>query len=139
MRAATKGAAAEACVQRFGDRPFALGKRDCVKLAAHLLHARGVGTPVLKGCRYASLSGALRAFRHTGFATLAEAVDTLGLPRIAPARMVAGDLVAMPGEGGDPFGCVLTVAIGNGRVFGFIEGRAQSVEPKAYVAAWRVP
>lgn len=139
MRAATKGAAAEACVQRFGDRPFALGKRDCVKLAAHLLHARGVGTPVLKGCRYGTLAGALRAFRQAGFATLADAVDALGLPRIAPARMVAGDLVAMPGEDGDPFGCVLAVAIGNGRVFGFIEGRAQAVEPFAYVAAWRVP
>jgi hypothetical protein len=139
MRAPTKGHAAQACVDRFGDRPFELGKRDCVRLAAHLVRARGVKTPMLKGLRYSTLAGAIRALGQTGFADLAEGVDALGLQRIAPARAVTGDLIAMPGEDGDPFGCVLTVAVGNGRVFGFIEGRAQAVVPKAFVAAWRVP
>jgi hypothetical protein len=139
VRAQTKGHAAQACVDRFGGKPFALGRHDCVRLAAHLVRARGVKTRMLKGLTYRSLPGAVKALKRTGFADLAEGVDALGLPRIAPARAVAGDLVAMPGEDGDPFGCVLTVALGNGRVLGFIEGVCQALEPRAFVTAWRVP
>lgn len=139
MRAQTKGHAAEACRARFDGKAFEYGKRDCAQLAAHLLRARGVATPPLKGVRYSSLAGAVKALRKSGCADLLAAIDALGLVRIAPARAVAGDLIAMPSGEGCPFGCALAVAAGNGRAFGFFDGVGQSVVPHEYVAAWRVP
>jgi hypothetical protein len=139
MRAPTKGHAAQACIDRFDGKAFAYGKRDCVLLAAHLLRARGVKTTPLKGVRYSTLAGAVKALRRTGCADLPAAIDALGLVRIAPARAVTGDLIAMPSDDGCPFGCALAVAAGNGRAFGFFEGVGQSVVPREYVAAWRVP
>lgn len=131
-----KRAAAQACIDRFNRKPYAPGKRDCVRLAAHLLHHVGHGVPLLKGHRWTSETGGLRVMRRLGFACLVDAVDATGLERIAPARAVTGDLVALPAEG--PFGCALTVAVGNGRLLGFLDGRCQVVEPKDFVAAWRV-
>lgn len=132
---------AQACIDRFGGKPYEPGKRDCVRLAAHLLHHSGVKAPMMKGVRYSSEAAGLRILKRKGFANLIEAVDSLGLVRIAPARARTGDLVAMPVEEGDPFGCALTVAVGNGRVFGFLGGAervAQTMQPHDFVAAWRV-
>lgn len=90
----------------------------------------------MKGLKYSTETGAVRALKRTGFADLIEAVDALGLERIAPAAAKTGDLVGMPCEG--PWGCALTVAVGNGRVFGFLDGMAQVQIPSAFTAAWRV-
>lgn len=131
--------AARACMERFEGKAFEIGKRDCVKLAAHALHVMGVKVAPLKGVRYSTLAGAVRAMRQTGFADLVEAMDALGLTRIAPARATAGDIVALPTGADCPFGCSLTVAIGNGAVLGFHEttGVGCAIRPKAYLAAWR--
>ena len=130
--------AAQACIDRFGGRPFDMTKRrDCARLAGHLLHHLDVAVPPLKGARYSTPAGALRAMRRLGFASLVEAVDSLGLERIAPARAVTGDLVALEAGEGDPFGCVLTVSVGNGRVFGFIDGKGQALQPHKFITAWR--
>lgn len=133
---ARKAQAAQACIDRFAGKAYAPGKRDCARLACHLLHKIGKGVPFLKGHSWTTEAGAVRVLRRLGFADIMEAVDALGLERIAPARAMAGDIVALPAEG--PFGCALTVAVGNGRLLGFLEGRCQVVEPKAFVAAWRV-
>lgn len=133
----SKARAAQACVDRFAGKAYAPGKRDCAILAAHLLHHLGRSVPPMKGARYSTEAGAFKALRRRGFGCLVEAVDSLGLERIAPARAVAGDLVALPSED-SRWGCALTVALGNGRVFGFIDGVCQAVKPLAFVAAWRV-
>jgi hypothetical protein len=128
--------AAQACIDRFSGKAYEPGKRDCAVLAAHLLHQYGIAVPVMKGLKYSTETGAVRALKRTGFADLIEAVDALGLERIAPAAAKTGDLVGMPCEG--PWGCALTVAVGNGRVFGFLDGMAQVQIPSAFTAAWRV-
>jgi hypothetical protein len=94
-------------------------------MAAHLLHQYGVAVPVMKGLKYSTEAGAARALKRTGFADLIDAVDALGLERIAPAAARTGDLIGMPCDG--PWGCALTVAVGNGRVFGFLDGNSLPV------------
>ena len=128
--------AAQACIDRFVGKPYEPGKRDCAILAAHLLHQYGVPVPVMKGLKYSSEAGAIRSLKRTGCRDIMQAVDGLGLQRIAPAAALAGDLIGLPCDG--PWGCALTVAVGNGRVFGFLDGIAQVQIPSAFTAAWRV-
>lgn len=129
--------AAQSCIDRFNGKAYEPGKRDCAILAAHLLHQYGVPVPIMKGLKYKTEAGAMRALKRTGCKDVVEAVDTLGLERIAPASARTGDLVGMPCDG--PWGCALTVAVGNGRVFGFIDGLCAVFEPKEFITAWRSP
>jgi hypothetical protein len=133
---ASPARAAQSCIDRFAGKTYEPGKRDCAIMAAHLLHQYGVAVPVMKGLKYSTEAGAARALKRTGFADLIDAVDALGLERIAPAAARTGDLIGMPCDG--PWGCALTVAVGNGRVFGFLDGVAQVQIPSAFTAAWRV-
>lgn len=133
----SKAKAAQACIDRFAGKQYEPGKRDCAVLALHVLHHAGRGVPFLRGHRWTSEKGAIRVLRRLGFADLLEAVDAAGLSRIPPAAALAGDLVALPCDDG-PWGCALTVAVGNGRVLGFADGIGRVVQPKAYVTAWRV-
>lgn len=129
--------AAQACIDRFNGKAYDPGKRDCAALVRHLLHQAGRGVPFLKGQRWSTEAGALRVMRRLGFSCLADGVDALGLQRIPPLAARAGDIVALPCDGG-PWGCALTVAVGNGRVFGFLGGVGQVMQPNDYVCAWRV-
>jgi hypothetical protein len=131
----TPAQAAQACIDRFGGKTYEPGKRDCAILAAHLLHQYGVSVPVMKGMRYSTEAGAIKALKRTGCADIVAVVDALGLQRIAPAAARTGDLVGLPCDG--PWGCALTVAVGNGRVVGVLEGVGQVQIPSAFVAAWR--
>jgi hypothetical protein len=132
-----KAKAAQACFDRFAGKARREGANDCARLACHALHHAGVPVAFLKGKRWNSEAAGFRLLRSLGFADLIEAVDAVGLERIAPARAVAGDIVALPCED-ERWGCALTVALGNGRVIGFLDGRAQVVRPLAFVTAWRV-
>lgn len=132
----TGAEAAQACIDRFLGKAYAPGKRDCAILAAHLLHQYGIPVPVMKGLRYSTEAGAIKSLKRTGCRDIIEAVDALGLQRIAPAAALPGDLVGLPCEG--PWGCALTVAVGNGRVFGFLNGVGIVTQPpRLFVAAWR--
>jgi hypothetical protein len=130
--------AAQACVDRFAGRPYEPGSRDCAKLAAHVLHKLNHKVPFLKGVRWSSEAGGIRALKTLGFADLLEAVDA-ALPgrRIAPAAAMVGDIIALPTA--SPLGA-LSVAVGNGRVIGFIDGEAGAtiIQPSEYVTAWSV-
>jgi hypothetical protein len=117
-------------------QPFEWGKRDCVRLAAAA--ARAAGHKVkgfAKAGSYASEIGALRALRNLGFKTLEEMVDGQGYLRIPPAAALPGDVVGLKGEGN---WTALCVALGNGRVLGFKEGRAGVMQPLELVCAWRI-
>jgi hypothetical protein len=127
-----------ATVAHFEARPFAYGKTDCVRLAAFHLRKMGHKPQLAKAGSYSSLLGAVRALRRTGFASLPEALDGLGLIRIPPAAALVSDLLALPGEGDLH---ALQIVAGNGRVFGFHEDRdtACFIQPTLAVAtAWRV-
>ncbi|WP_426041499.1 DUF6950 family protein [Brevundimonas sp. TWP2-3-4b1] len=129
--------AAQACVERFAGRPYEPGSRDCAKLAAHVLHKLNRKVPFLKGVRWSSEAGGVRALKRLGFDNLLEAVDATGLSRIAPAAALVGDILALPTA--SSIGA-LSVAVGNGRVLGFIDGElaATIIQPSDYVAAWSV-
>ena len=127
-------AAVEATLARFQGRPLTYGRDDCTRMAAFCLRRLGVRAPLLKAGSYSSALGAAKAMKRLGFDTLDQAVDALGLPRIAPAMCLPGDLLALPAE---QLGVALMIAVGNGRAFGYFDGRFQVGQPLIYDAAWR--
>lgn len=133
--------AAQACVDTYAGKPLELGRFDCVRLARKSLHVQGVATAILKGKRYRSRASALKVLRALDCDGLVEALDSVpGLARIAPAMAFQGDLIAMPAEEGDPFGCALHVWLGEGKSIGFAEGRCGIFRPdlSRALTAWRV-
>lgn len=130
--------AAQATLDQFKVKPFKMGQRDCVRLAAAHLRRLGYKVTLPPAGSYGTIKMAMKKLKERGFADLIEAVDAHGLSRIAPAAAVVGDLLAMPAEG--PFGCGLVVALGNGRVVGYHQDLvgAGVLQPTEYVTAWRV-
>lgn len=130
-------AAVQACLDRFDGKPYKPGTHDCARLAAHAMHKMGVKVPLMKGVKYTTEAGAAKALKAKGFASLAAAVDALGLNRIAPASTLPGDIVAIPTEAG-AFGCALMVKADNGRVIGFSDGVCAVFHPVEMITAWRL-
>lgn len=130
-------AAAQATLDEFRDKPFKMGERDCVRMVA--AHLRRMGHKVrlpAKGS-YASARSALKALRARGFDKLADALDAMGLERIAPAAALPGDIVL--GEATDVLGA-LGIALSNGRLVGYHEHApgAAVLQRLSLSAAWRV-
>lgn len=132
--------AVTACLSRFDGKAYAPGRRDCVRLAAHALRRQGHATPALKGLTWKTEAEAYRLLRKLGHADLPAAVDATGLPRIAPAATLPGDLIAIPSADDCGLGGALMVVVeaGAGRVFGFSGGVAAVFRPVEFVCAWRV-
>lgn len=130
-------AATQQLLDDWKGRPFSWRERQhCVRMVAEHLRRLGYRPPLARAGSYASALGAQRALRRFGVETLLEAVDSMGLPRIAPAAAIVGDVIAVPGEAPG----ALTVALGNGRVLGWhpdADGAAV-LQPNAYEAAWRI-
>jgi hypothetical protein len=126
--------AVEATVQRFAGRPLAYGRDDCARMAAFLVKRLGVKVRLAKMPRYASAVGAARALATLGVADLAEVVDLAGLPRIAPARAVVGDLLGLPGPDDT---VALHVSLGSGTSFGLVDGVFQPGRVHLVLTAWR--
>ena len=129
--------AAQATLDRFRDRPLRLGRDDCVRMVAHHLRKLGYRVKLPAAGSYSTVRAAVKALRARGHASLGDALDALGLDRIAPAAAVAGDILMLPGA--DQLGA-LTIALGNGRVVGYHEDAPGAVvlQPLDYDAAWRV-
>lgn len=134
--------AVKACRDRFVGKTYDLrANRDCIKLIGHSAHKLGKRISLLKGLRYTTEAGALKAMRQLGFASLIEAADATGLPRIAPAMARPGDWIALKTDDSNNFGCAMTVCFDNGRVIGFVNGAGAICrvdDPTAYLGAWRV-
>jgi hypothetical protein len=128
--------AAQATVDRFVDTPFAWGSVDCVKMLAFHLRQLGYRPLLSKGGAYRSALTARRALKRAGYDALANALDGLSLPRIAPAAAIVGDIVS--GAADDPLGA-LGIVLGNGRIFGFSEEAPGAVvmQQVAMDMAWR--
>lgn len=109
----------------------------CIRMAADHLRRMGYTPPLSKAGPFNSALGATRALKRMNIASVAEAVDLMGLPAIQPAAAWVGDIVELPGEA--PFSA-LTIALGNGRVLGFHEDAEGAIvlQPIQYVRAWRV-
>ena len=126
--------ATQATVDHFQGKPLAYGKDDCARMVAFCLKRLGLKVSLLKAGSYSSELGAAKALKRLGYGSLVEAVDAHGLPRIAPAKAVLGDILALPAE---RFGGALMIAVGNGRAFGYFDGRFQVGQPLLFEAAWR--
>lgn len=137
MEALDRAWVAQDAVDAFDGKPLDFQNADCIRLIAHSVKAMGHRPKGLKGLRWSSETGALKALRRSGFADLLAAMDGQGFERIAPAKALPGDIVALPCEG--LWGGALMVALGGGRLLGFLEGRCGIVQPKQFVTAWRVP
>lgn len=135
-------AAAQSTKDQWVGRVFRWGRSDCARLAASHLRAAGferaAAALFATAGSYSTALGARRALRKAGFASLTDALDALGLERIAPASARVGDLVQ--GAAGDDLPA-LGVALGNGALVGFHELLAEASTLRAIdlTAAWRVP
>lgn len=129
--------AAQATIDRFQGLPLQLGKDDCVRMTIFCLKKLGVKVSLLKIGPYKTEIGAARVLKALGFDSITEAVDALGLPRIAPAMCLPGDIMTLKAAGSHDV--ALAVAVGNGRVLGFWEaaGVCTVFQPLEYDTAWR--
>ncbi len=110
--------ATKATLAHVHGRKFALGRLDCARMAAFHLKQLGWRVRLSKIGNYKTALGARAALRRLGCETVMEAVDSLGLPRIAPARALPGDLVSF--ACGHELGA-LGVVVGNGNMLAFHE------------------
>lgn len=115
-------------VTKYQGRPIDFTDVDCIRMVRTLLVAMGNRPPKLP--RYRSRAQAIRALKQAGFANVTELLDSL-LVRIPPARMRPGDIAVMLDE--DGIGAAVA-NVGNGKVFGWMEGGA----PASAITAHRV-
>lgn len=90
-------------------RPFAPGAADCARFADGAYQAI-TGESLGAGFSYRSLRGGLRVLKRAGFADHI-AFAAHHLPEIPVAAAQAGDIAAVPGEGGLALGVVQGAAI----------------------------
>lgn len=129
--------AIEATLAKYRDRPFAWGSVDCAKVAAFHLRKLGWKLALSKAGSYSSAMGAAKALKRLGYDTLADLATGVGLPEIAPARMLLGDIAEI--EGNSEIGTVALYA-GNGNLFAFHEDHPGLVTfaPNTILRAWSV-
>ena len=137
MNLAERAKATGAVIERFRDKPFAWDTTgNCIHLMRAQAAALGVNMPVVP--RFRSPLGARKALHKTGHKTLEALMDSM-FPRIAPARMIVGDVGMVPGEA--PFNA-LVVSVGGGKVVGWHELsdvlEVIELSKADYIAAWAV-
>ena len=129
--------AAQATLDKFKDRPFAWGVRDCARLVAFHLRLCGYQVKLPPSGSYRTLLGARKALAKAGYGSIPEALDAFELDRITPAGAVAGDIIQWPSENDL---AALGVALGNGRIVAYHPDAigATILQPIETIAAWRV-
>lgn len=110
--------AVEATMAYVRGRKFRLGKLDCARMTAFHLKQLGWRVRLSKIGTYKTALGAKAALKRIGCATVVDAIDALGLERIAPARALPGDVVSFPCD--HELGA-LGIAVGNGNMLAFHE------------------
>lgn len=128
--------AAQKTLDKWSKRPMRLGTSDCVRMAASHLRLLGYKVKLPPAGAYRTVNSAMKALRARGYASVADALDDMGLQRIAPAAAVVGDLIMLPAD--TPLGS-LTIALGNGRVVGYHEdvSVAAVLQPVEFSVAWQ--
>lgn len=130
-------AASQATLDEFKDKPFKLGERDCVRMVAAHLRRLGYKVKLPSRGSYRTPLSARKALQDRGFATVAAAMDAMGLERIPVALALVGDVVS--GAADDPLGA-LGVLLGNGRLVGYHEVAVGAcvMQARHMDIAWRV-
>lgn len=108
--------AAQSTLDAYQGQPFAWGRRDCIRMAAHVLKALGYKPRLSRGGYYGTALGARKALKKAGFDTIEAALDGLGLSRVPYAFAMPGDIVALPSAEDWP---ALGVVVAPGRVLAF--------------------
>lgn len=132
--------ATDRTLEKYRDRPFAWHGASCIHLARTQAVNMGHRVPMLPGFR--SATGAITALRKTGHASLIDLLDSLFV-RIAPARMLAGDLCAGPPSDDVPGFCALGIADGQGNIIGWHDEDGTKLSAIKFAmaqmtAAWRL-
>jgi hypothetical protein len=124
--------------KKFDGHPFAWGKYDCGKLIISHLREMGHRPAIGAEGSWKSLQGVRRFLaRHGG--TGGACLDGWGLMRIAPANVLLGDIVELPGE--PPFGAFgVALDNGRGRLMGYHEEADGlcAMQGVQFLSAWRV-
>jgi hypothetical protein len=134
--------AAQTAFDKYMFEPMAYGSADCAHLAATVLVALGHEDP-LKGFRkYTTELGAKRSLLTAGYETVEEVLEKkVGLERIAPASVLPGDIVSLPGELDGKEWSALGVVMDADRVMAFADmghgPRGELGSLNAATAAWR--
>lgn len=129
--------AAQATLDTWSKRPLKLGTADCVRMAASHLRLLGYKVKLPPAGSYRTIASAMTRLKISGYASVAEAIDALGLERITPAAAIVGDIILMPAE--HELGA-LVICMGNGRVAGWhddVAGGVVVMQPLMMTAAWR--
>lgn len=127
-------------VEYFG-KPLDYAQHDCRRMLAMAAELAGRRVPLLRQARFTTPGGALKWLKRHGFDGLIDAVDASGLQRIAPARLLPADFVALPAAAdGRAFGAGLGMWLGDGQALGWGEGEAGAgiMAPHDIRAAWRL-
>lgn len=109
-------------------------KATCIHMARYHLRQMGHRPPTIPD--FQSAIGAKRALKDIGFKSVIELLDSL-LPRIAPAAMIVGDLVAFQGDEG--MECIGVSA--GGKILAWHEDAPDGIKPlivSEILGAWRV-
>lgn len=127
--------AAQKTLDKFRDRPFALGKWDCGQMV--LSHLRLLRRPVKGAKGYKTALEAKANLKALGYSSLAEMLDANFERYPSPSFAVVGDIIEMPGEGGLSG---LAIALGNGRACAYHPDApgAAVLQPVMMSAAWKV-
>lgn len=93
-----RAAATKATEARFYDKPFNwAGAATCVHLMRYHAAQMGHSMPVVP--KFRSPLSAKRALKQAGFESMEAMMDSM-FARIAPAFMMTGDVMALPGDAG---------------------------------------
>lgn len=143
MESVIRAQAAQAVIDKYFDKSFLWGKRDCVHLASRAIIELGHPDPLSGVKHYNTPLGARKAMKAAGVKDFAEHIDNLGFERIGYASALPGDLVGFRGQfhGADEESVALGIAIGNGRIVGYASGVCGFADAVAVQCthAWRVP
>jgi hypothetical protein len=129
--------AAQATLDAWSDKPQRLGYADCVRMTASHLRLLGYKVKLPPSGSYRTINSAMKALATAGYASIEEALDAMGLERVAPAATIVGDIILMPAA--HELGA-LVVVMGNGRVAGWHDDVATGtvvMQPLEMLAAWR--
>jgi hypothetical protein len=129
--------ATEATLARYRGKVFDWSKGiTCVHLARCQMRKMGHKPPTLP--RFRSMLGAKQALQERGWNTVEDMLDSM-LPRIAPSRMLLGDLAVAPS--GEGLGSIMVCA-GPHKLLGWREDAPEliilDVKLNELSGAWRV-
>lgn len=133
----------QAVLERYRSKPFSIERRShCLAMFREQLVGFGYSPPPIPNVR--SVRGAKLALKKAGFVSMMALLDSM-LERIAPARMLIGDVALLPGEAGDGQRSILdtiVIHVGGGKVLGWYGGDDGGLQPivvtAPFLGAWRI-